>query len=227
MALAAEPSGDAVVAAFGKIAFGNEFQHEAAPRLQKWLRPIRFRIYEEESLQAEEARFLRGHIERLQRLTGLAFAEAESWSGANFHILFVRRDRYEATIDRYLSSRNRHLLARFVRTNCIGLVNRNRVTSEIFFAVAIVPLDSARRDGLATFCIAEETTQVLGLLNDFDEVADSLFNDRGAARDLTALDELLLRILYHPSLRPGMTPAEALPAAATLLPELRRPGHGR
>jgi hypothetical protein len=221
-AAAAEPVDATVIDAFARIAFGNEFQHESAPRLQKWLRPVRYRVHEEEGLAAEESEFLRAHIERLRRLTGLGFVEAETWSAANFHILFVRRARFEATIDRYLSARNRHLLPRFAATNCIGLVNRDRATLEIFFAVAIVPIDSAREKGLGTTCIAEETTQVLGLLNDSDEVADTLFNDRSAARDLTALDELLLRLLYHPRLRPGMLPMEALAIAREILPELRR-----
>lgn len=105
-------------------------------------------------------------------------------------------------------------------TACLGFLRHHRATFAIKFAVAIIPVERARARGLMRSCIAEETTQVLGLLNDA-EVPGTLFNDAGDARDLTPLDEMLVRLLYHPSLRPGMRRAEALEAARRALPSLR------
>src|SRR5688572_8405826 len=91
----AEPPADAAVLdAFGKIAFGNEYVAEAEPRLQKWAQPVRWRIYEELELESGERSFLDRHLERLQRLTGLAFSEADRWPESNFLILFVSEARY-------------------------------------------------------------------------------------------------------------------------------------
>jgi hypothetical protein len=215
---------DAVVLdAFAKIAFGNEYVAEADPRLQKWAQPVRWRSYEYLGLDEKERAFLEAHIARLARLTGLVFTPAPTWPETNFAILFVSEDRYLATIERYLAPGRRHLVSRFASTACLGLLRHHRLTLEIEFAVAIIPLDRARARGLATSCIAEETTQVLGLLNDSDDVPGSLFNDHGAARDLTPLDELLLRLLYHPRLHAGMRRREALAVAREVLPALRAP----
>ena len=70
-------------------------------------------------------------------------------------------------------------------------------------------------------CIVEETTQVMGLPNDSSDVRPSIFNDRGGLDDLSGQDVLLLRLLYDPRLKAGMTRDEALATARRILPELR------
>jgi hypothetical protein len=217
----AEPPSDAAVLdAFSKIAFGNEFVAEADPRLQKWVQPIRWRAYEYLPLADDERAFLERHIARLARLTGVDFAPAPTWPESNFIILFVSEDRYEATIERYIAPGRRHMLPRLARTTCLGLLRHHRATFEIELAVAIIPVERARARGLMHSCIAEETTQVLGLLNDA-EIPGTLFNDSGDARDLTSLDEMLVRLLYAPSLTAGMRRDDALAAARAALPKLR------
>jgi hypothetical protein len=214
------PSDAAILDAFGKIAFGNEYVAEADPRLQKWTQPIRWRIYQEVFLESGERDFLDRHLERLKRLTGLGFSEADRWPESNFLILFVSEDRYAYWIERYAAPARRQLLPRLAATSCLGFLRHHRVTFEIELAVAIVPVERARARGLMTSCIAEETTQVLGLLNDTD-ARGTLFNDKGDARDLTPLDEMLVRLLYDARLKPGMLRDEALAIAGEVLPKLR------
>ncbi|WP_170317554.1 DUF2927 domain-containing protein [Paroceanicella profunda] len=60
-------------------------------------------------------------------------------------------------------------------------------------------------------CIHEEITQAMGLYNDDDDVRPSIFNDDEEFALLTRHDELLLRMLYDPALRPGMTAQEIRP----------------
>lgn len=48
----------------------------------------------------------------------------------------------------------------------------------------------------------------------------SIFNDDEEFSLLTRHDELLLRILYDPRLRPGITEAEARPIVTTIATEL-------
>lgn len=225
LAAAAEaPTDAAILDAFSKIAFGNEFVAEADPRLQKWVQPIRWRSHEYVPLERAERAFFQRHIVRLGRLTEHDLRPAESWPEANFIVLFVSEGRYEYWIERYMAPSRRPMLARLARTACLGFLRHHRTTFEIEFAVAIIPVERARARGLMESCIAEETTQVLGLLNDAD-IPGTLFNDAGDARDLTPLDEMLVRLLYDPALTPGMRRGEALAAARAVLPRLHTGRH--
>jgi hypothetical protein len=69
-------------------------------------------------------------------------------------------------------------------------------------------------------CIAEEITQSLGLAADTGYLPDSIYNDSSARQRIAPWDELMVRILYHPSLRPGMTIAEARPLIRRIIARL-------
>ncbi|MCA8880133.1 MAG: DUF2927 domain-containing protein [Rhodobacteraceae bacterium] len=69
-------------------------------------------------------------------------------------------------------------------------------------------------------CFDEEITQGLGLANDSSLVRPSIFNDDEEYALLTRQDELMLRILYDPRLRPGMNAAEAQPIVQDIAQEL-------
>jgi hypothetical protein len=60
-------------------------------------------------------------------------------------------------------------------------------------------------------CIEEEMTQALGLANDDPAIRPSIFNDDEEFALLTKHDEILLKMLYDPRLRVGMTPERARP----------------
>jgi len=69
-------------------------------------------------------------------------------------------------------------------------------------------------------CVHEEIAQALGLPNDSPRARPSIFNDDEEFALLTDHDELLLRILYSPELRPGMSAAEARPVVQALASRL-------
>jgi hypothetical protein len=69
-------------------------------------------------------------------------------------------------------------------------------------------------------CIHEELAQGMGLSNDSPTARPSIFNDDEEFALLTRHDELLLRILYDPRLRPGMDEAEATPIVRRIAAEL-------
>ncbi|WP_028725621.1 DUF2927 domain-containing protein [Paracoccus zeaxanthinifaciens] len=73
---------------------------------------------------------------------------------------------------------------------------------------------------LRTSCIHEELAQGMGLSNDSPAARPSVFNDDEEFALLTRHDELLLKILYDPRLRPGMTEAEAGPIVRRIAAEL-------
>ena len=73
---------------------------------------------------------------------------------------------------------------------------------------------------LQTSCIHEELAQGMGLANDSPDARPSVFNDDEEFALLTRHDELLLRILYDPRLRPGMSAEEAEPVVRQIATEL-------
>ena len=75
-------------------------------------------------------------------------------------------------------------------------------------------------DLLRLSCIHEELAQGLGLPNDSARARPSIFNDDEEFALLTRMDEDMLRILYNPALRPGMTEDEARPIIVDLAARL-------
>ena len=70
-------------------------------------------------------------------------------------------------------------------------------------------------------CLQEEITQSLGLTNDSDRARPSIFNDDQEFAVVTEHDEMLLRLLYDPRLRTGMSAQEAMPIAREILDDLQ------
>lgn len=73
-------------------------------------------------------------------------------------------------------------------------------------------------------CIAEEVTQALGPGNDLYGLAWSIFNDDEGHIWPTAVDYLMLRLLYHPDLHTGLRPRETRARARALLEVLNPEG---
>jgi len=89
-------------------------------------------------------------------------------------------------------------------------------------ARGLVVVPAALRDAELWRCLVEEVAQALGLPDDSPDLPYSVFADRAPWLDLTPADLLMLRLLYHPGLRPGMTQSELRMAIPPLLPALRR-----
>ena len=102
---------------------------------------------------------------------------------------------------------------------CFAHFWHGKVSGEIKRAVVGIPSDRAASDGLLPHCIVEETTQMLGLPNDSDEVNPSIFNDRSVLDFLSEHDRMLVRLLYDPRLPVGAPKAEALAAVRRILQE--------
>lgn len=93
------------------------------------------------------------------------------------------------------------------------------VKGQVIHAVVFVRRDLS--EDLFSACVEEELAQAMGLPNDDLQARPSIFNDDFEFAALTEHDELLLRILYDPRLRPGMTPEEAMPIVRRIARELR------
>jgi hypothetical protein len=81
-------------------------------------------------------------------------------------------------------------------------------------AAIFLPIDTSPQD--VRDCLNEEITQALGPANDLYRVADSIWNDDNLHGIATPYNMLMLRVLYQPELRSGMTRAQV----AALLPRI-------
>lgn len=105
-----------------------------------------------------------------------------------------------------------------MRTDWGALTRREQVA--IF-----VPSDTSPQE--VRDCLHEEVAQALGPLNDLFRLPDSVFNDDNFHAVLTGFDMLMLRALYAPELRSGMTEAEVAARLPGLLARLNPAGEGR
>ena len=76
-------------------------------------------------------------------------------------------------------------------------------TSSILNSVILIKDELPKQ--IRDACIVEEIVQSLGLMNDDHRARPSIFNDDQQYLELTSHDEYLLRVLYDPRIRPGMT----------------------
>lgn len=110
---------------------------------------------------------------------------------------------------------------RFSRSPCGGQIlvstqsESTRARGEVLFVFLMFrnPLPDILLDG----CVEEEMAQVLGLFNDHPSLRPSIFNDDEEFSRLTSHDADLLRLLYHPSITPGMTKPEAMAIITELI----------
>lgn len=103
-------------------------------------------------------------------------------------------------------------------TYCIVLA-QSRGSSGVYQR-AFAVIRAEHPDLLRLSCLHEEIAQGLGLPNDSPSARPSIFNDDEEFALLTRMDELMLRLLYNPALRPGMTEAEARPIVTELATRL-------
>jgi hypothetical protein len=88
------------------------------------------------------------------------------------------------------------------------------------YTAAVAVIRAELPDRLRLSCIHEELAQGMGLGNDHPQARPSIFNDDEEFALLTRHDEFLLRMLYDPRLRPGMTVAQARPIFTQIAAEL-------
>jgi hypothetical protein len=199
---------------FETVAFGREFAVKS-DHLIKWTEPVRILLVGDDIAERHRAR-IETHLSELSAITGHAVGLTGSAETANVLLVVTRRAEFAPILTEAIG--NQGVAERIVRSMtgnaCIGSLS-SAETGEIEAAVVLIPNDEYD-DLLMRACIVEELTQLMGLLNDSDELAPSIFNDTSRFIDLTEHDRLLLRILYAPELRPGMSPEAARAAAAVV-----------
>lgn len=195
--------------------------------LRRWQDPVVLQAEFGASADVALQRVYRGEIAafaaRLQQATGHPVRLAGS--GGNFIVLVLTDSERQAIGPRLrelvpdLPGGDIATLGGLDRGNFCTVFAYSRGDRPVYVrAVALIRAELP--DQLRSSCIHEELAQGMGLANDSPAARPSIFNDDEEFALLTRHDELLLKILYDPRLRPGMTEAEAAPIVSRIASEL-------
>lgn len=219
---------------FERIAFFNEYvsgqglteSKEGPDVLRKWVAPVRMAVeygtsVPEEVREADGAA-IRGYAARLSKVTGHDIALSDS--APNFHVIIASEDDRAETVARVRElapdigavTMNELVEAPPRSIYCVVLTFAEP-TGPPAYTKAIALIRSEHPDLMRRACIHEELAQGLGLGNDSSAARPSIFNDDDEFAYLTTHDEELLRLLYHPSLTPGMSLGQARPLIRRIL----------
>ncbi|MCL3882062.1 DUF2927 domain-containing protein [Marivita sp. GX14005] len=195
--------------------------------IKKWTGPVRIGVIFGDTVpdkdRATDRRALVSYTARLRRITGHPISFVPR--GANFHVLVMGeddKDELRRTLDRIapgMEPSSRAIFANLPRAiHCLVVAFADSADGSSYRqAVALVRAEHPELTRRA--CYHEELAQGLGLANDDQNARPSIFNDDEEFALLTSHDELLLKMLYDPRLRPGMTAEEAGPIIRILASE--------
>ena len=220
---------------FIRIAFYDEFAErdgqlvpEAAEnRLHRWAEPVRLSVEFGASVPADQRARDRAeiaaYVARLSRLTGLPM-RMSGWR-PNHSVLILNSDERRTAAARIaaLAPATGEAAVRSVtemapETYCTVFAFTPGRTATYTRAITVIRGELPERLRLA--CIHEELAQSLGLVADYPRARPSIFNDNEEFALLTRQDEMMLKMLYDPRLRPGMTLSEARPIVEAMAAEL-------
>lgn len=220
---------------FERIVFYDEYAPGAGFRsasglaggLRKWTSPVRVAVEFGASVpkqqRAADRATLAEYTDRLSRAARHPISMTER--RANFHVLVMGEDDRPAGL-----ARVRALapdidpatfgvfrdMPRSIHCLVVAFSERGNLHT---YDLAIAWIRAEHPPLMRESCFHEEVAQGLGLANDSPRARPSIFNDDDEFAWLTTHDEMLLRLLYHPDLRPGLTPDEARPTLRRLLDE--------
>lgn len=202
---------------------GGFVREETESRLRRWEVPVRVGVRFGPSVppdrQATDRARIASFVARLAQITGHPMSVDNR--NPNFFVHVVSEDEREA-----LGPVINATLPGLTPSDVAGITAMPRSTYCLVYAMAegnsgaytraFAVIRAEHPDLLRLSCLHEELTQGLGLPNDSPRARPSIFNDDEEFALLTDQDEMLLRILYSPELRPGMSAAEARPIVETL-----------
>lgn len=221
---------------FETIAFYDEYARGAglssrggkAGRLRRWEDPIRVTVgfgnSVSQDVRLRDRQMVTSYADRLANVTGHHIAMSPVRS--NFHVLFMGEDDKDQLISELrilvpdISEDTLDIFRDLPRSIYCLVVASSPNGRPNTYHKAIALVRAEHPDLVRLSCVHEEMAQGLGLANDDPRVRPSIFNDDDEFALLTSHDENLLRILYDPRLRPGMTLEQARPIVEQIAREL-------
>ena len=206
---------------------GATVQRQTVSHLRRWTTPVRiglrFGASVPDDKRATDRARVASYLARLQGLTGHPIRLDDG--NPNFLVYIVNEDERRA-----LGPALRSALPGIASPDVAGMTDMPRSTyclvyaqsdsSTSVYSGAFAVIRAEHPDLLRLSCLHEEIAQGLGLPNDSPTARPSIFNDDEEFALLTRQDEAMLRLLYNPALRPGMTEAEARPIIYSLVSRL-------
>lgn len=192
--------------AFFEVALKNEYLSGSKP-LSKWNSPLKVWVQHRVGDQALHQELTELHLAHLADITGLPISLVNSEAQANVKWIFTQESTWIEEVKEFTGVKSTDYLRSAI---CTASYKMN-AKSEIVEAAIIIPVDHARARGKLLACIVEEFTQVLGLPNDSEDAYPSIFNDQTPNDLLSPLDVVLLKLLYEPELKSGMSKKELKP----------------
>ena len=212
---------------FAAIALEEEYERGAGLRpssgapsaIKKWTIPVRMATEFGPGVPRDQIADSRAQVAsyaaRLSRITGHPISMVDR--NPNYHVLFMSEDDADLIgprIREIVPDVNPTALRIFDNLprgiHCV-VVAFSRSPGGYDYGTAIAVIRSEHPPLLRRPCIHEELAQGMGLGNDSPRARPSIFNDDDEFALLTTHDEMLLKILYDPRLKPGMTAEQALP----------------
>ncbi|MBU2958098.1 DUF2927 domain-containing protein [Paracoccus sp. 1_MG-2023] len=195
--------------------------------LRRWSQPVRIQPAFGTSNGAGEQAVWRSELAQMAGTLSQATGHPVSMSGGggNFVVLVMTEDERRAASARIaelvpgIPARDIGVLTGLPASiSCTVFAYSRGGAADYAHAIAVIRAELPPL--LRTSCIHEELAQGMGLSNDSPAARPSVFNDDEEFALLTRHDELLLKILYDPRLRPGMSEAEAAPIVRRIAAEL-------
>lgn len=212
------PQLDDLVAHFSEVVFGVEYASLTArpDRLAKWAGPV-----VGVNVQGRQTPALIGlaskHVQNLAKLTGLQFRTLKAGETIpSIDLVFLKRAEMGNINGANLDPAIIRSMASDPTMVCYFLTWK--LPPEIIvkaMVVVNVEADPVRIDA----CLLEELTQVMGLPNDVSSYWPSMFNPNDASTIHSPWDELYIKTLYDPRLKPGMSPTDAAAEARLIFAE--------
>jgi predicted transcriptional regulator len=107
--------------------------------------------------------------------------------------------------------------------SCFSDIGHNKENKEILISMIFVKTDMDMKDIYS--CVQNQITHSLGLVNNFRKAKFTTFNEFRPKQFLTSLDWLLLQILYHKNIKPGMNKKDVKQKFSTIYNQLSNEKH--
>src|SRR5712672_1762646 len=202
---------------FMKTAFGAEY-HLAGrvDRIRKYEGPVR--VFADGNRGDRKAQLAKVVADIAQRVQHLDIAMAETSGGANVLVKLVRDRDLNRTISSFYGIERAREIKTSLDPQCLSGFRKNE-KYEIEHSDVILTVDNG--DFIFLDCAYEELLQSLGPINDTSSVPWTMFNDDVQMGFFDIYDQYILNILYHPSIKAGMTVAEVNAVLPQVLTDVR------
>ena len=210
-----EPTPGNVAQQFEVAAFGSDYG-PGTDLLRRWEGDLHWgwlRTAQAPKYSNEHYPRIASIMRQISQDANVRWAEAKTADDLNFVFAFMPRSEFSTVQDQIASGLSSGQL-------CAGVILFDETSGSISKAFTFFGTDNS--DQIIRDCILEEIYQAMGLPADACHYRPSVICEQDRVFELTEADKIMLRTLYDPRLKPGMTKAEAMPIARQIIAEQMR-----